>query len=617
MIGDTGIASYISLDADINKTQRDETEETKEGIVSKKMPELEVGMSDEDIVKLTDGWEKAWKESPKKTDWDKMTKESEEYWIGKQFVGPKLDGKRPVVDNVIFEALETYLPQATRRNPEPLIALESSEKKDDTNQAYVQKVKENLADLADKNKLRLKLKKSARYWSIFMIGIGKIGWDLDNDIPIVRVLRPARIILDPDATVDEDGYTGDRIGEYRKMAADRILGIIGTGSKTEKAIKKIKDLVKDDLGTKVQFKEWWTDEFMCWKLDDTILLKRKNPHWNYDSKKEIENVDDVGGTTTDEEEVIGTNHFKSPRKPYVFLSVFNLGDQPMDNTSLIVQNLANQDVVNKRNKQIDKNTDNMNNGLVVSLGRSGLTQPQAKGVSEALRNGGVVIIPDGAPKEAIDHFQASSLPADVFNDLADKRNRLRDIFGTSGSSASGASQEKTVRGKIINRSLDTDRIGGGISEYLEQFADDIYNWFVQMNYVYDSAFQFLEGGVPPKILVSVKEGSLLPKDSTSIANQAIELAGAGKMATVDLYKKLEYPNADELAANAWLEVNAPELLYGENPMVQQAIQLQQQAAQAEAEQELAKETAKTQTKNNPTEEKVPDVIDQVPIPRAV
>jgi len=284
---------------------------------------------------------------------------------------------------------------------------------------------------------------------------------------------------------------------------------------------------------------------------------------------------------------------------------------------LIVQNLANQDVVNKRNKQIDKNTDNMNNGLVVSLGRSGLTQPQAKGVSEALRNGGVVIIPDGAPKEAIDHFQASSLPADVFNDLADKRNRLRDIFGTSGSSASGASQEKTVRGKIINRSLDTDRIGGGISEYLEQFADDIYNWFVQMNYVYDSAFQFLEGGVPPKILVSVKEGSLLPKDSTSIANQAIELAGAGKMATVDLYKKLEYPNADELAANAWLEVNAPELLYGENPMVQQAIQLQQQAAQAEAEQELAKETAKTQTKNNPTEEKVPDVIDQVPIPRAV
>ena len=53
-------------------------------------------------------------------------------------------------------------------------------------------------------------------------------------------------------------------------------------------------------------------------------------------------------------------------------------DEQTDETSLIGQNLASQDLVNKRLKQIDKNADSMNGGMVVSLERSGLTQQQAK-----------------------------------------------------------------------------------------------------------------------------------------------------------------------------------------------------------------------------------------------
>jgi hypothetical protein len=159
------------------------------------------------------------------------------------------------------------------------------------------------------------------------------------------------------------------------------------------------------------------------------------------------------------------------------------------------------------------------------------------------------------------------------------------------------------------RGLDTDRIGGGVSEYLEQFADDIYNWFVQLLYVYDAGFQFVQGAVPPKICVSVKEGSLLPKDSTSIANQALELAGMNKISNLDLYKRLEFPNPEELAANVWLEVNAPQLLFKDNPLVQEALAMQQAAAQAEMdrkaqddqmkhEQDIQKETMKSEMKIN-------------------
>lgn len=622
MLSDTGIAGAESLGADINKPKGQPTPENKTGVVSQKLPELTLEMNSEDIVKLTDKWEKDWKESDKKDKWEKQIEDNEKYWLGNQIEKLKADNTRAEVDNLIFESLETYLPLATRRNPEPLVSLDSSEKGDDGNEdpiktKFVAKVKGRLTDLADKNKVRLKLKKGARHHSIYQLGVAKFGWDLDRDLPVVRIIRPKRMILDPDATIDEDGYTGDRIGEYRKLTATKILGIIGTQEDVldpetgkvatkgnSEAVAKVKEMVKDDnMATVIQFIEWWTPEYTCWKLDKTIIYKKKNPHWNYnrtetpaptDMASPGVQVDDYGNQTEAPVDIEGINHFAVPKMPYEFLSVYNLGDQPMDKTSLIGQNLSNQDLLNKRNKQITKNVDDMNGGMVVSLARSGLTEAQAAGVTRALRKGGVVSIPDGAPREAIDRYPAPGLPADVFNQLADTRERLRDIFGVRGSSAAGLDTEQTVRGKILNKSSDGDRIGGGLTEYLEQWADDWYNWFVQLMYVYDPAFQFVPGATPPKIIISVKEGSLLPKDSTSIANQALELANINRISNIDLYKRLEWPNPEELAANVWLELNAPQLLYKNNPLVQEAIQMQQQAAQQAAEQQAQQEMAKTQ-----------------------
>lgn len=593
---DTDIRGYASLGSDVNKQKGGEGDEKAQGAVSTKLPELSLDMQDSEIIKLTEKWKKDWEDSPKKQEWEKQIAENEKYWLGKHYDMPKnADGERPTMDNLIFESMETYLPEATRRNPEPIVELDPSEVDESGNTRnpkgtdYVTKVKKKLADVADKNKMRLKLKRVGRFSSIYQLGVGKLGWDLDKDIPTVRIIRPHKIILDPDATIEEDGYTGDRIGEVRKLQASKILSLIEEGG-SEDAKKKIQDIAKENLGTQIQFVEWWTPQYFCWTLDKVVLLKRKNPHWNYDGTENQTSVDDYGNETVTEAEKKGLNHFPSPKMPYEFLSVFSIGDRPMDPTSLIHQNLSNQDQINKRNSQIDKNADDMNGGIVVSLARSGLTAPQAKGVTKALRKGGAVVIPDGVPREAIDRYPAPGLPPDVYNDLNDKRNRLRDIFGVRGSSAAGLTSEDTVRGKILNKSSDTDRIGGGISEYLEQFSDGVYNWFVQLLYVYDTGFQFIDGAVPPKVTVSVKEGSLLPKDSTSIANQALDLAKMNRISNIDLYKRLEYPNPEELAANVWLETNAPELLYKENPLVQQAIMMRQQAAQAEA---MAKDDAET------------------------
>ncbi len=582
------ITAADTLGADINKLDK-KGDENVQGVASEKLPELTLDMKDEDLVKLADKWEKIWNDSPAKADWLKQGEENEKYWLGKQFDQPSADKNRPQVDNLIFESLETYLPQVTRRNPEPLVSLDAKEESDDgsvdeAKQKYVNKVKNRLADIADKNSLRLKLKKAARHWAVFLLGVAKLGWDLDKDIPTARVIRAKKLILDPDATIDEDGYTGSRIGEYRKQEASAILKMIELNGGSSEASEKIKEMAKDDeKATEIEFVEWWTPQYMFWKLKDKILFKIKNPHWNWDQQTQEDQVDDYGNATTIPKTIEGVNHFPSPKMPYEFISIFNLGDQPMDKTSLIGQNLANQDLINKRNKQIDKNADRMNGGCVVSLERSGLSKADAKSASEAVRKGGTIVIPAGAPQDAVYFPVVNGLPADIYNNLTDTRSRLRDIFGTSGSTPASIQEEKTVRGKIISRGLDVDRVGGGVSEYLEQFADGIYNWFLQLLYVYDEGFQFIGGAVPPKLNISVKEGSLLPKDSISIANQAIELALANKMALVDLYERLEYPNPEDLAANVWLEANAPQLLYKDNQLVMEAMGImaaQQAAAQA-------------------------------------
>ena len=603
MANDPAISAYESLGADINKRKVDTTLDTKEGIVSDKLPELSLAMPDEDILKLTKKWKKVWEESNAKAEWEKQIEENEKYWLGKHFDQPKADKTRPSVDNLIFESLETYLPQVTRRNPEPSVTLDASEKESPIFDQYISGLKNRLGDLADKNKVRLKLKKAARHWAIYQLGVAKFGWDIDQDIPAMKIIRPKKVILDPDATIDEDGYTGNHIGEYRKLEASNVLSIIG--KENAEAKKAIDDkLSKDELGTEIQFIEWWTPQYVCWEFDKKIIYKRQNPHWNYDKDEDQTQVDEFGTETKSTQNVPGINHFKSPQMPYIFLSVFNLGDQPMDKTSLINQNLANQDLINKRNKQIDKNATNINGGWIVSLARAGLTKPQAEGVVKAMQKGGAAVIPDGVPTDAINKINGTSLPSDIFNQLYDARARLRDIFGVKGSAQAGLESERTVRGKILSRSLDTDRIGGGVSEYLEQFADAAYNWLTQLLYVYDSDFQFSDGGLPPKVVISVKEGSLLPKDSMTIANQAIELAGMNRISTLDLFKRLEYPNPEELAANVWLEVNAPHLLYKNNPLIQEAMMGQQQAAmmktQNESEQK-SQESSQSHQQNLQTE----------------
>ena len=581
-----GLASkfggFFSLSDDDNKNENGNSE-LQEGVISSQLPELKVNTPDDELLKLTKDWKKKWDRH--NGDLRDRQDQNENYWLGEhdeQFLdngsnGQTLHSDRGVggllrnhtaTDNLIFEALETFLPQATRRSPDPVVTSDNTPE----GKELADKVRKMLIHLADLIHLRLKIKSVTRNWALAFLGVAKVGWNLEENQIETVVLRAQKLILDPTATISVAGvYTGEYIGEYReKSAADLVVDFPSKAN-------FIKAMSGGKMGTMIRYIEWWAanGDILFWTLKGEVLEKVKNPHWNYPGEETT--IDEFGGAFTEETEAF--NHFTTPQCPYVFLSVFNLGLHPHDDTSLISQNLGNQDLINKRYRQIDDNVDGMNGGWVISGQNSGMTFEQSSSVIQAFRDGKGVWIPEGTPSSAIQRMVGTGLPADVFNSLQDSRNELRGIFGIQGSTPQGINQEKTVRGKILATNQDSTRIGGGVSEYIEQFADRIYNWWTQLMFVYYDEEQIASiigrGGsqefitlqssdLNRKLLVSVKEGSMIPKDPLTEANQAVELFGQGAIGPIELHKRLDSPNPEEIVTEAIQFATNPAALVGGN-----------------------------------------------------
>lgn len=512
--------------------------------------EFESSLSELEIIQLVSEWKKTY--SVYYNDIEPSQRVSFEYWIGKQKneEGDSLFGTTPLNDNLIFEAVETFLPIATRANPDPLVQADPSAQ----GQEIAKDIKSSLVSEADRQKLRMKLKKMARHWTIYRTGVLKLDWDPVKGEIRTEVVNPKKIVFDKDGHIDESGkFIGEYVGFKKRASASRLAEMF------PRSRDKIMIAAKDRLGTKLEYFEWfYRGRDLFYTMESTVLGKFKNPHWNYDSEEPSKEIGPDGLPVM--RPVRALNHFKEPEAPYLFLSVFSTGLQPHDETSLILQNIGIQDMINRRWRQIDKNVEGMNNGIIVS-GKS-FTEEQASQAASALRRGMAIRVPDGDVSKAVVFPSRPGLPSDVYNSLKDGRDELRNIFGTSGSNPEGLSDEKTARGKILVNQMDSSRIGGGVTEYIEQVADSWYNWIVQMMYVHWTEPQYVIGSgsvgganliemtnarfpLLKTLNITVKEGSLIPKDPLTQRNEAIDLWSANAIDPRTFFKRLDYPDADE------------------------------------------------------------------------
>lgn len=512
--------------------------------------EYESTLKENEIMALISLWKRSY--SVYYTDIEKGQKLSFDYWVGKHrdpYSNNTTSTNNGVTDNLIFKAIETFLPVATRANPEPLVTADPS----DAGQKMAEDIKVALAHEADVQQLRRKLAKMTRQWMLNRIGVLKVSWNVNLKKIETTVINPKRMLFDREGFIDERGYfVGEYLAEKKKVSADTLVQMF------PKKTKEITIKCKGKMGTMLEYYEWWykgTD--IIFTLDDQMLGKFKNPNWNYDQQASEPNPE-LGAEAMPY--IKGVNHLDEPSYPYRFLAIFSTSEQPHDNTSLILQNLPQQDKINRREVQIDRNVEGMNNGMVVS--GQAFTEEQASQAASALRRGIAIRVPNGDVTKAVLFPEKPALPGDVFQSLQDARSELENIFGTSGLTSEGIKSQDTVRGKIMVNQADSSRIGGGITEYIEQVADSIYNLWVQFMFVYYDEEHFITSAgaqdgmelislkndqfpLIKTLTVTVKEGSLVPKDPLTQRNEAIDLWSANAIDPLSLYKKLDFPNPQE------------------------------------------------------------------------
>lgn len=505
-----------------------------EGVTSDEIDLLDLDKSDADLLELKRAYEN--KSAPYTGKIEIRTKQNKSYLFGTQRSTAGINNKT-VPSNILFQATATFVPQALAKNPEPVVWSDNT----DEGKEASSDIKTMLQYHAETLCLRDKLGLMVWHWSVNLIAVLKYGWnDEVNDVDI-QVRQPKNFVFDPDGYVDEYGdFQGEYLGERIQTTAEFLV----------KLYPKSKDYIENKVGTKlgtlVTRTEWWNDKYSFTTFEDEILDKHKNQFFNYE----------------------GMNHFAIPKMPYTFLSVFSLQEQPHDFTNLIEQNQANQDQINDRDYQINKNLAHANNSLVMD--DKSFTIETARQGAMAMEQGDPIL----GPKGSVERMPAPALPAGLLEAQERNKQNLQAIYGVQGVTAQPENQETTARGMILNQSFDNTRIGGGVGDKLERVAANAFNWLLQLYYVfydekhYASVMGQMKAVEYTKLqmsdtnrhfVVTVSPNSMKPKDEVSERNEALELWKTQALDPITLFKRLDFPDPMETAKQTALWITNPQL----------------------------------------------------------
>jgi hypothetical protein len=573
-----------------------------EGVDGDFKDELDLDLSDEELLQLKNKIEQEY--APYEAKIKLRQQANLTYYLGKQKTGSSeaTDGM-VVSDNIIFEAVETFVPASLAKNPEPVVYADNTKEGDE----LAEDVKTMLQYHAETMSMRSELNLMVRKWLVDLLAVIKHGWDTEV-MDIVDDVRDVKnFIFDSNGYVDTQGNYCGTLGERIKCPARELIDLF------PKHEDYITVMVDNKLGTEVTRTEWWSDKYTFTSFKDRILDKSKNPHFNYDKKQKTTDID--GNQIS--ETITGNNHFARPRKPYTFLSVFTLGEQAHDITGLIEQNIPNQRRVTRRTEQIDFNLSAANNSIALS--ENNFNQETGRQFAQGRAKGNPLLVPSGGPLEdAVKILDMPDVPAAFFNDLENQKTALRMSFGTEGLTASPPEPNELATGIIANEQHDGSRIGGGIGDALERVAKGVFNQHTQFYYVYYDIphvaqimgqmqavqyAQLVNSQFTKKLVVSVSPDSMKPRDEVSEMNQAIQLYEAKALDPKTLLTKIHFPDPQNTAEQtvlwlldpqSYMQLNFPQVAQQMQQMQQQQMQAQQQAQQQQMQMEQQQGQAQMQ-----------------------
>jgi len=514
------------------------------------LKELEVDMSDDDLKTTIKSWLSiAWlSDKILITNWD--INKAYYRWLDSRTKDIVSDRSK-VTDNRIFTNLETIVPIVTSSPAKPIVFIPWAQGKDKDSKNKVRdqaiQTQKLLLALYEKLKLQRKFEKIVRQHNIYRIGIVKY-WIKDDEI-FTEVILPSRILIDSEATTMEDSeFIGEKIVSTAKALIERF-------PDKESEISKE---VQGKLWTKITYMEWWSDEIMVTSIDSKIILdKKKNPLFDY--KWIIEETFDKFWEV--KEVTTKFNVFNKPRKPYIRFTVYNIGENIIDDTTPLELSKSLQDWINDRKRQLWDNAETVWNPIKTY---KWFTSDQSAEANENLRAWDWVNLSDD---QEINYIQAAPLPAHIQNDLTDSRNSIDNIFGIHSTTRGERLWGESWIARQALREWDEDR-QATIGRAIEEVSEELYNaWLHLIKVFYDkpqlipviwkeSTGEFLEAkreDIAEWVKIKVKPWSTIPDDPNAIRAQALELAKLWKITDRRLFEALKIDDADEAVKELELE----------------------------------------------------------------
>lgn len=379
----------------------------------------------------------------------------------------------------------------------------------------------------------------------------------------------------------------------------------------------------------VKYKEAWIQDFVIFKLENIILDTIKNPYWDWDgvliSDDEEAQLNQLEGTQrrdfmqqiklnqgnrqlpapvseSDTEENAAQpqddpnaapqeaptpvqykpyyfNYFDSPRKPYIFGTIFNNENTPIGRTDMITLSAELQRGIDKRKMDIDENAELVNGMLKVD------SSVMPKNDAQRIRFETKGIIWGKGVAEGVKREMGTPLPAFVKDDMLDSRSEIDNIMAASSAFRGEREGAETKAGRLALIQQSYLRLNE-LVQVTDFTYHEIFNWGMQLaktrytEYHYAKwmgkegareVIELIQDDFETGSEVTIIAGKTLPVDDEFKFEQAQNDVKAGYISPPDYLQIAQYDDAKTLSKNAVMYHMSPVAAVGMTPEEMQKI----------------------------------------------
>lgn len=273
------------------------------------------------------------------------------------------------------------------------------------------------------------------------------------------------------------------------------------------------------------------------------------------------------------------NYFDTPRKPYIFATIFNNENSPIGRTDMITLSSDLQHGIDKRKMDIDENCEFMNGILKVD------SSVMDKSNAQKIRFETKGVIYGKGVKDGVTREVGQPLPALAFEDMQDSRSEIDNIMAASSAFRGEREGQETKAGRLALIQQSYLRLNE-LVQVVDFVSVEMFSWFFQLaktrytEYHYakwmgkdeaQKTIEIIQDDFETGSEVTIIAGKTLPKDDEFKFEQAQNDVEKGFISPVDYLRIAQYDDSKELAKNAFMYKAAPATQVNLTPEEQQSI----------------------------------------------